>query len=128
MHRDTASFTGILVALGEAVLAKGNATASVYRMRPDAKAASRTVTAEGTLEDGFQQGRTALVGGSTAYPGDLVFKAADDFSIQLHSYDLVRGNERRLVAHAAPLLAVHIPSRLAKAWLVQLQSGQSSVE
>ena len=126
--RDTASFTGILVALGEAVLAKSDATASVYRMRPDAKAGRRTVTPEGTLEDGFQQGRTALVGGGTAYPGDLVFKAADEFSIQLHAYDLVRGDDRKVVAEAAPLLAVHIPPRLAKAWLVQLQSGQPSVD
>ena len=126
--RDTANFTGILVALGEAVLGKDDATASVYRMRPEAKAGRRTITPEGTLEDGFQQGRTALAGGGTAYPGDLVFKAADEFSLQLHAYELVRGDGRQVVAHAAPLLAVHTPPRLAKAWLVQLQSGQPAIE
>ncbi len=123
--RDTAAFTGVLVALGEAVLAKKDATASVYRMRPQAKSGRRTVSQEGNLDDGFQQGRTALADGGTAYPGDAFFRAANEISIQLHSYDLMR--DKKLVATAAPLLALHVPPRLAKAWLVQLQSGQPFV-
>ena len=127
--RDTANFTGILVALGEAVLADSNSMATVYRMRPEARSASRTVNEEGLLEDGFQQGRTALKGGGTAYPGDLVFKSANELTLQLHSYDLLRSPTGKTIkARAAPLLAVNIPPRLAKAWLVQLQNGQQSGE
>ena len=121
--RDTASFTGILVALGEALRSDPDARAAVYRMRPGATGVERTVSAQGTLEDGFQQGRTALAGGGTAYPGDAFFRATDRLSVQLHSYNLLL-QDGMIGAKAAPLLAIYIPSALAKDWLVQIQAGQ----
>jgi hypothetical protein len=120
--RDTAAFTGILVALGEALQRDPNIKVSVYQMRPGARGTGRTVSAEGTLDDGFQQGPTRLAGGGTNYPGDAFFKSADQFSIQLHSYDLSR--QSNVVATSAPLVAMNVPRHLAKDWLVQLQAGQ----
>lgn len=122
--RDTESFTGVLVALGELLHGNADATAAVYQMRPKATGVRRTVSGEGKLEDGFQQGRTALADGGTAYPGDAFFKVAERLSLQLHRYDLVLG-DGTVAAHAAPLLAIHIPASLAKNWLVQLQRGQT---
>ena len=119
--RDTATFMVILVELGEALRQDPNVRAAVYKMRPKAEGV-RTVSEEGTLEDGFQQGRTALVGGGTAYPGDAFFKAKDRLTVQLHAYDLRR--DGKAVASSAPLIAVHIPSHLARDWLVQNQAGQ----
>ena len=121
--RDTESFTGILVTLGEVLHGDPDARAAVYQMRPKAAGVRRTVSADGTLENGFQQGRTALADGGTAYPGDAFFRADDRLSIQLHQYDLTL-EDGAIGAHAASLLAIHIPSELAKDWLVQLQSGQ----
>lgn len=123
--RDTAAFTGILVALGEALRGDPDARAAVYRMRPKVKGGQRTVSPQGTLEDGFQQGRTALSGGGTAYPGDAFFKASDRLSVQLHRYDLTYAGGS-VCAAAAPLLAIHIPAALAKSWLVQIQGGQEA--
>jgi hypothetical protein len=122
--RDSASVTGVLLALEAELQRNGNASGVVYRMRPKNKGVLRTVTDDGTLDKGFQQGRTALKGGGTAYPGDDTFKADDRVTIQLHAYDLVRNDT--MVARAAPLLAIRVPSGLAKDWLVQHQEGQGS--
>ena len=124
--RDTESFTAILACLGEALYNNPKAKAAVYLMRPQATAVRRTVSPEGTLDDGFQQGRTALADGGSSYPGDAFFKVDDRLSVQLHRYDLVRDdNGNKTVAEkAAPLLAIYVPPSLAKAWLVQIQRGQ----
>lgn len=120
--KDTATFTGILVALGEVLSQDPNASAVVYRMRPKAK--SVRTAAGGLLAEGFQQGRTALSGGGTAYPGDNVFKDDRRLTLQLHTYDLTHVKDGPVVVRAAPLIAIHIPSALARAWLVQVQAGQ----
>jgi hypothetical protein len=123
--RDTASFTGTLVMLGEALRQAPHATVTVYRMRPGARGARRTVSeSRGTLEDGFLQGPTELAGGGYAYPGDTAFKMNDRPTIQLHRFDLSYTKRGPIKAYAVPLLAIHIPPHLAKEWLVQLQAGQ----
>jgi hypothetical protein len=118
--RDTASFTGLLVSLGEAIRADSSQTAAVYRMRPRA-GGQRRISSDGSI-DNFLQGRTATARGGVTYPGDTFFKSADKLTLQIHAYDLAIGGKS--AAKAAPLLAIHVPSALAKAWLVQVQSGQ----
>jgi hypothetical protein len=120
--KDTAIFTGILVALGEGLFQHPDATAVVYRMRPNA--ISERTTTNGLLADGFQQGRTALTGGGTAYPGDNVFMDRARLTLQLHTFDLTHARNGPVMVPAAPLIAIHLPSVLAKAWLVQIQAGQ----
>lgn len=115
--RDTANFTGLLIALGEVLRTDPNATAAVYSMRPRATG-HREVRADGSI-DNFMQGRTDRAG---AYPGDGFFRSVDTLTLQMHSYDLRRGG--KVIAKAAPLLAFHVPKSLAKAWLVQIQQGQ----
>jgi hypothetical protein len=122
--RDTASFTGTLVMLGQALRQAPDTTVAVYRMRPGARGARRTVSASGTLEDGFQQGPTRLAGGGYAYPGDAAFAMNDRPTIQIHHFDLARSDRGAVEARAAPLLAIQIPAELAREWLVQLQAGQ----
>jgi hypothetical protein len=122
--RDTAATVGLLITLKAVVEATPKITAAVYRMRPHAAHAERSVSPEGTLEDGFQQGRTRTAGGGVTYPGDAFFHAPGQLSIQLHSYDLKQGT--RVVAKAAPLIAIHIPRELAQEWLVQVQAGQKT--
>jgi hypothetical protein len=115
--RDTANFTGLLIALGEVLRTDPNATAAVYSMRPRATG-HREVRADGSI-DNFMQGRTDRAG---AYPGDGFFRSADTLTLQMHSYDLRKAG--KIVAKAAPLLTFHVPKSLAKAWLVQIQQGQ----
>lgn len=128
--KDTATFTGILIALGEALSSGSDVpapipTAVVYRMRPKATGSSRTVSEGGLLEDGFQQGQTALSGGGTAYPGDGAFKDDKRLTLQLHTYDLTSIRNGPVEVAAAPLIAINIPPALARAWLVQIQDGQA---
>lgn len=122
--RDTASFTGALLMLGQALRMSPDMPMTVYRMRPGAPGSRRTVSDSGTLEDGFQQGPTRLVGGGYSYPGDSAFAARGMPSIQIHYFDLTTPGDSAIAAREAPLLAIHIPQSLADEWLVQLQAGQ----
>jgi hypothetical protein len=115
--RDTASFTGLLVTLGEALRRDPNLTATVYRMRPTADG-RRDIKDDGTI-DNFLQGRTDRPGG---YPGDTFYSQPSQLSVQLHAYDLRK--DGTVVARSAPLLVFHVPPVLARNWLVQVQSGQ----
>jgi hypothetical protein len=116
--RDTASFTGVLVTVGEALRRDPNLTATVYRMRPGASGRRDIDDDDGTIEN-FLQGRTDRAG---AYPGDTFFQKPDQLSVQLHAYDLRQ--KGKVVATAAPLIVLHIPPALARDWLIQVQAGQ----
>jgi hypothetical protein len=118
--RDTANIAGLLITLGAALDIDQKATAAVYRMRPGAT--SRRDIDKGGTTGNFLQGRTALAGGGTSYPGDGFFKSDIKLTLQLHSFDLTIDDKP--VASAAPLITWHVPAPLAKAWLVQLQVGQ----
>lgn len=119
--RDTASIAGLLITLGAACGRDPEAVAAVYRMRPEAQS-RRQITSDGTTGN-FLQGPTRLVGGGYSYPGDDFFKADDKLTLQLHTFDLTIDDKP--VANAAPLITWYVPAPLAKAWLVQVQSGQS---
>jgi hypothetical protein len=118
--RDTASFTGVLVTVGEALRRDPSLKATVYKMRPIAGGRRDIDDDDGTVEN-FLQGRTDRVGG---YPGDTFFQKPDQLSVQLHAYDLRQ--KGKVVATAAPLLVLHIPPALARDWLIQVQAGQPS--
>jgi len=121
-RRDTAALTGLLVSLGEILKKDSHATAAIYRMRPQA-GGSRSIDTDGGIEN-FQQGPTRTAKGSISYPGDAYFKAADRLSLQLHNLDLRVGKSGPIIVRGAPLIAFHVPAKLAKDWLIQLQSGQ----
>jgi hypothetical protein len=116
--RDTASFTGLLITMGEALRKDNGLTATVYRMRPNA-VGRRDIHPDGTIEN-FLQGRTDRKGG---YPGDTFYVQPNELTIQLHAYDLRQ--KGKTVADAAPLVVFHVPTALAKDWLVQIQRGQN---
>lgn len=126
--RDTAAFTGLLIAIAEGLRQNEHATASVYHMRPTV-VAKRGLMSDGRSIDNFQQGRTATAKGGVTYPGDAFFASADQLTLQVHFAkltvtDATTGRETT-AAERAPLLTVYLPDQLAKAWLVQVQRGQS---
>ena len=122
--RDTASFTGLLITLAEGLRQNPNATATVYRMRPNAPVGTRRVKDESGEIDQFQQGPTATAGGGKSYPGDAFFAAPDKVSLQVHVYDLTLNGKP--FAKSVPLITVNVPTALATAWLVQVQPGQQA--
>ena len=117
--RDTAAFTGLLITIAEAFRNNDQLTATVYKMRPKTSG-RRDINDDGTIEN-FLQGRTDRVGG---YPGDTFFTQPNELILQLHHYDLRKSN-KKVVATAAPLIAVHVPPALARNWLIQVQRGQN---
>ncbi|MCP3475055.1 Z1 domain-containing protein [Bradyrhizobium sp. CCGUVB1N3] len=119
--RDTASFMGLLMTLAEGLRQDKNATAAVYRMRPNAPGERKVKNAGGEI-DQFQQGPTRTAGGGRNYPGDASFAAPDKVSLQFHVFDLTLGGSP--FASSVPLITVNVPTPLAAAWLVQVQSGQ----
>lgn len=119
--RDTASFMGLLMTLAEGLRQDKNATAAVYRMRPNAPGERKVKNASGEI-DQFQQGPTRTVGGGRNYPGDAFFAAPDNVSLQFHVFDLTLDGSP--FANSVPLITVNVPARLASAWLVQVQNGQ----
>jgi hypothetical protein len=119
--RDTAAFTGLLITIAEALRNDKDLTATVYKMRPKASGGRRDIYEDGTI-DNFLQGRTDRAGG---YPGDTFYQQPDRLSIQIHSYDLRSKKGAKMLASAAPLVAVHVPASLARDWLFQAQSGQN---
>jgi hypothetical protein len=116
--RDTAAFTGLLVTVAEAYRRDSKLTGTVYRMRPKATG-RRDINSDGTI-DNFLQGPTDRAGG---YPGDRVYQQAGQLTLQLHAYDLTQN--KRAVAKAAPLIVAHVPTALARNWLLQVQRGQN---
>nr|WP_272871127.1 Z1 domain-containing protein [Agrobacterium tumefaciens] len=118
--RDNASLTGLLLQLGHISRNSPQTTAAVYKMRPGV-VSRRTVDAAGMLPDGFQQGRTG--DGVGRYPGDAFFSSKDEVSLQIHHFAL-DDKAGAQIATDAPMIAIHIPSKIAIDWLVQNQAGQ----
>jgi len=119
--RDTAAFTGLLITIAEALRNDASLTATVYKMRPQAVGGRRDIYDDGTI-DNFLQGRTDRPGG---YPGDTFYQQPDKLTLQIHSYDLRLKKNGKVLANAAPLIAVHVPPALARDWLFQVQRGQN---
>lgn len=119
---DTANFMGMLAGLREELESSPDATAVVYRMRPTVSDAARTVK-DGVL-DNFQQGPTRRADGSFTYPGDAAFRDEHRLTLQLHRYNIRHTERGPIVAHAAPMIALHVPGGLARTWLVEVQRGQ----
>lgn len=90
-------------------------------MRPKAAGGRRDIYDDGTI-DNFLQGRTDRPGG---YPGDTFYQQPDKLTLQIHSYDLRLKKGGKVLANAAPLIAVHVPPALARDWLFQVQRGQN---
>jgi hypothetical protein len=122
--RDTASFTGLLITLAEGIRRDANATAVVYRMRPDAPIGSREVINDSGEIDNFQQGQTRTASGATTYPGDAFFADDQRVTLQIHVYNLTL-NKKPFVP-SSPLITLYVPPALAEDWLVQVQRGQQA--
>lgn len=121
--RDTAAFTGLLLVFQEALRRAPETTLALYRMRPSA-VGNRTVEADGSIPT-IQQGETRLRDGTITYPGDRAFMDRNRVSVQLHQFNLLRNPaDQEPLARAAPMLAVHIPQRLSRSWLIQVQPNQ----
>ena len=78
-------------------------------------------------EDGrvleLQQGPTRATGDNEerySYPGDLAFRVDEQITVQIHHIDLM-DHERNTMALNLPVLAVWVPNRMGRDFLLQNQ-------
>lgn len=123
---DSQRLIGVLVQLA-AVLEDGNdEPCSIYEMSAG-DARERGVDAEGRITTNLFQGAapsTPKEQQGSIYPGDFNIHAPDNVSIQIHNLSPTRGDKQ--VADNVPVIAIWIPPRLAKPWLVQTQPTQGN--
>lgn len=115
---DSQRNTGLLLQLSKALEANPDEICAVYRMS-GGRRRQRGVDEDGEVLNLYQgeapvQPREQR---GSVYPGDRRIRDDDNVSIQIHALDLTR--ESVLVAENVPVIAVWVPSRLARAWIVQ---------
>jgi hypothetical protein len=115
---DSQRNTGLLLQLMRAVESNPDEVCRVYRISPGERR-QRSIDEDGEVSNLYQgefpvfprdqRGRT--------YPGDRAIRDSDNVTIQIHTLDLAR--DGNVVVQNAPVVAVWVPARLARAWLAQ---------
>jgi hypothetical protein len=124
---DSQKFTGLLLQLSRALEANPNESCALYRMSPGATR-SRQVDDDGQIIN-LYQGEAPVTPRDlrgTVYPGDRRVRAANQVTVQVHSLLLtqIQAGVDREVQRNVKVLAVFVPARMARAWLVQNQPAQ----
>lgn len=116
---DSQRYTGLLLQLAKALEDSPEEICTVYVMSP-ATGRSRGIDENGEITNLFQGEAPVdppeLRG--TVYPGDSAIRAENHVTVQIHRLDLI-GGERQTVARDVPVLAVWVPARLGREWVVQ---------
>ena len=115
---DSQRNTGLLLQLSKALEESPTETCRVYSISPDVRR-RRRIGENGELSNLFQ-GEFPVnprEHRGTIYPGDRMIRHHDQVTIQIHRLDLTMDDE--VVETDVTVVAVWIPARLARAWLVQ---------
>ncbi len=122
--RDTQNITGLYMQLSHALEQNPDEMAVVYQMRPNVDEPSvRTLNSKDRINQVFQ-GPTnrarGLDGQRYTYPGDRDFHSDDHVSVQIHNFRL-RDEDDNTIANDIPVIAVWVPERMNRQWIVQSQ-------
>jgi hypothetical protein len=127
---DSQRNTGLLLQLRKALEENPMEVCSVYRMSP-ARRRRRSIDENGEVPN-LYQGEAPVYPRERRgeiYPGDRAIREDDLVTVQIHSLDLTReteGRESRVIKENVRVIAVWVPERLARGWLVQRQPGQAN--
>jgi hypothetical protein len=114
---------GMLLQLRKALEDNEAETCVVYRMSPTERR-RRGVDANGEVTN-LYQGEAPVnprERRGEVYPGDRAIRDDNTVTVQIHRLDLTQ--ENNVVAQDVPVIAVWVPGRLARGWVVQAQPGQ----
>ena len=121
---DSQRNTGMLLQLRRALEENQNERCVIYRMSPTERR-RRGVDANGEITNLFQGEApvTPIERRGEVYPGDRAIREDDAVTVQIHRLDLTQDNA--VMSRDVPVIAIWIPERLARTWLVQQpQPGQ----
>jgi hypothetical protein len=115
---DSQRNTGLLLQLQKAVETDPHEVCTVYRMSAGRRR-QRGVDDSGEVTNLYQGANPVYPREQRGriYPGDHAIHSNDSVTIQIHTLDLTRNDA--VVAENVPVIAVWVPARLARAWLVQ---------
>jgi hypothetical protein len=115
---DSQRNTGLLLQLQKAVEADPHEVCIVYRMS-GGRRRQRGVDDAGEVTNLYQGAHPVQPREQrgSIYPGDHAIHSAENVTIQIHTLELTHNNA--VVAENVPVIAVWVPARLARAWLVQ---------
>lgn len=111
---DSARRAVTMLQLQDALERHPDLQATVYLMRPELAekgGSRRQVLPNGRIENVFQ-------GRSGNYPGDRELSPAEDVVVQLHIIKMVERDS--VIRENVPVLAIHIPSSIARDWLAEV--------
>ena len=122
-NRDSQRNTGLLLQLTKALENNPGETCTVYRMSPNVRR-HRSVDGNGEITNIFQGEAPVnpLERRGEIYPGDRAYRDTDEVTVQVHRLDLTR--DKDVVAQDVAVLAVWVPTRIARGWLDQDQPPQ----
>lgn len=115
---DSQRNTGLLLQLSKALEDDADELCTIYRISP-ATGRRRGIDENGEVTNLFQ-GEAPVhprERRGEVYPGDRAIRDVDNVTIQIHTLNLTRDDQ--VVAEDVPVLAVWVPSRLARAWIAQ---------
>ena len=117
---DSQRNTGLLLQLSKALEDFPDEACTVYRISP-VTGRRRGIDENGEVSNLFQGEAPVhpVERRGKVYPGDRAIRDDDNVTIQIHILDLTRDDH--VVAENVPVLAVWVPARLARAWIVQDQ-------
>ncbi len=122
---DAERHIGMMLQLQNAIEVNLEETCTIYLISPNlSQRRRRSINSEGKIssERALFQGkspRSATHSEGEIYLGDVSIRDDENITIQLHNLDLTENNTT--ILKNVPIVAVWIPSRLAKNWLVQAQ-------
>lgn len=117
-NRDSQRNTGLLLQLSKALEDDADETCTIYVMSPTTRR-WRSIDENGQISNLFQ-GEAPVKPPSRrgeVYRGDRAIRDDNNVTIQIHFIDLKR--EDRVVAENVPVLAIWVPARLTRTWIVQ---------
>lgn len=115
---DSQRNTGLLLQLSKALEENPDEVCTIYRMSPGGTR-QRGIDQDGEVTNLFQ-GQAPVEPRERrgeVYPGDQAIRDSSNVTIQIHTLDLTRNDN--VVIRAVPVVAVWVPSRLARSWVAQ---------